>query len=155
MKHTKALVITALLMSIIGGAHADTVLTAYGSYWEGDDSGRGVGIRLKKTVLAFLALEGRTGYYEFSGSDTEVIPADVAVSARLPFMISPYAGIGAGYYFADSSTYSLDNFSGSFVQVGVEATFVWIGALAEVRYYDMEEDAFDGPAYNVGLLLKW
>jgi len=155
MKCMKTLIIVSFLISIIGYAHADTVFTAYGSYWEADDSGRGAGIRLKKTFLAFLAVEGRTGYYDFTGSDTEIIPLDVAVSARLPFMISPYAGVGAGYYFADSKTYNLDNFSGGFVQIGVEATFVWIGALAEVRYYDMEEDAFDGPAYSVGVLLKW
>ncbi len=155
MQRSKALLIASLLISIIGCAHADTVLSAYGTYWEGDDSGHGAGIRLKKTFMAFMAVEGRTGYCEFTGSNTEIIPVDFAVSARLPFMISPYAGIGAGYYFADSKTYSLDDFSGSFVQVGVEATFVWVGALAEVRYYDMEEDAFDGPAYNVGILLKW
>lgn len=155
MKHSKGLVIAALLISLIGSAHADTALSVYGTYWDGDDSGRGLGVRLKKTFLAFLAVEGRTGYYEFSGSDTELVPMDVAVSARLPFFISPYAGIGTGYYFADSKTYNIDNFSGGFVQVGVEATFIWVGALAEVRYYEMEEDAFDGPAYSVGLMLKF
>ena len=155
MKLSKWMVITIVLISMIGSAFADTAISAYATYWDGDDSGRGVGVRLKKTFLAFLAVEGRTGYYEFTDSDSEVIPVDVAVNARLPFMISPYAGIGTGYYFADSKTYDLNDFSGGFVQIGVEATFIWVGALAEVRYYDMEEDAFDGPAYNVGLMLKW
>lgn len=155
MKRSRWLVVMSLLISMVGCAFADTAISVYGTYWDGDDSGRGVGVRVKKTFLAFLVAEGRTGYYEFTGSDTELVPVDVAVSARLPFMISPYAGIGTGYYFASSDTYNLDNFAGGFVQVGVEATFVWIGALAEVRYYEMEEDAFDGPAYNIGLMLKF
>lgn len=138
-----------------GYATADTSLSAYGTYWEADSSGRGAGLRLKKTVLGFGAVEARGGYVNFDDIETDMIPLDASINVRLPFMISPYAGVGAGYYFLDSDSGGMDDTSGFFAQVGVEATFLWIGALAEVRYYDLEENYFDGPSYNIGLLLKW
>lgn len=145
--------ITAILL--VGVAHADTSLTAYGTYWDGDDIGKGGGLRLKKTILGFGAVEGRGGYVDFNNSKTEVIPLDISVNLRLPFMISPYAGIGAGYYIIDSTVPGLDNTSGYFGQLGVEVTLAAIGAMAEVRFHDLEGGYLDGTAFNLGLLIKW
>ncbi|MDZ8119550.1 hypothetical protein [Pontiella agarivorans] len=147
------LLCTALIAA--GCALADTSLSAYGTYWEADSSGQGAGLRLKKTFLGFGAVEARGGYVNFDDIETDMIPLDASINVRLPFMISPYAGVGAGYYFMDSDAGGMDDTSGVFAQIGVEATFLWIGALAEVRYYDLEENYFDGPSYNIGLLLKW
>ena len=151
----RLLLLTVATALMAGSALADTSVTAYATYWDGDDSGRGAGLRLRKTVLAFAAVEGRAGYAEFTDSDTKVYPLEASIIGRLPFMISPYAGVGLGYYPVDSKIAGLDNCSGGFVQLGVEATFVWVGAMAEIRYYDMEEDYFDGTSACVGLLLKW
>ena len=142
------------VLACAGSAVADTSLTAYGVSWDGDDPGRGAGLRVRKTFLAFMAVEGRTGYVEFSDSNTELIPAEISVVGRIPFVISPYAGIGTGYYFVESDTPGKDDFSGGFAQLGVEASLLWFGAMAEIRYYEMEESYWDGTAYNLGLFLK-
>jgi len=81
---------------------ADTSLTAYGTYWEGDDTGK-----------------------------------------------------GGGYYYTSSDLPGNDNTSGYFGQIGVEATLVWFGAMAEIRFHDLEGSYFDGRSINVGLLVKW
>lgn len=152
MKKT-AFALATLVLACSAIAH--TSLTAYGTYWDADATGKGAGLRLKKTFLGFGAVEARGGYVNFDDIKTDMIPLDVSINARLPFMISPYAGIGAGYYFLDSDIGGSDNTTGYFAQLGVEATFIWIGAMAEVRYYDLEDDFFDGPSYNIGLLVKW
>lgn len=140
---------------ILSTARAGTSLTAYGTYWDGQDAGKGGGLRLKKTVLGFGAVEGRGGYVSFDQTNTEVVPLDVSLNLRLPFMISPYAGIGAGFFLTSSDRADLDNTSAYFGQIGVEATFIWIGAMAEVRWYDTGESYLDGSVFNLGLLLKW
>lgn len=147
------LTVVSTLLSI--AAHADTSLTAYGTYWDAEDSGKGGGLRLKKTFLGFGAVEGRGGYVSFDNTNTEVVPLDISLNARLPFMISPYVGVGAGYYLISSDLPDADNVSGYFGQIGVEATFIWIGAMAELRWYDIEGSYLDGTAVNVGLLFKW
>lgn len=136
-------------------AHADHSLTAYGTYWDADDSGKGAGLRYKKTFLGFGALDGRAGYVNFDSIKTDMIPLELSINARLPFIISPYIGVGGGYYLLDSNLGSIDNSGGYFAQLGVEATLLWFGVMAELRYHDLEENYFDGTSVNVGLLIKW
>ena len=151
--HTTLLALVTIGL-IAGTTQADTSLTAYGTYWEGDtDIGKGAGLRLKKTFLGFGAIEGRGGYVEFSDTNTEVIPLDLSLNVRLPFLISPYAGIGAGYYLIDSAVSG--DVTGYFGQIGVEATFIWIGAMAELRFHDIEGSYLDGTSFNLGVLVKW
>ena len=153
--------ITLLTVLLTGGflastAIADTSVTAYGTYWDGDDVGKGAGLRLKKTILGFGAVEGRGGYVTFNDTKTDLIPLDLSLNLRLPFMISPYAGIGASYNITSSDTPSLDsNTTGYFGQIGVEATFVLVGAMAEIRWNEFEGSYFDGTSFNLGLLFKW
>ncbi|MDF7825894.1 hypothetical protein P4B35_17830 [Pontiellaceae bacterium B12227] len=150
--------IVALLAAtslLTGPVLAHTSLTAYGTYWDTDDSGAGAGLRLKKTFLGFGAAEARGGYVRFDDIETDMVPLDISINARLPFMISPYAGVGVGYYLFDSDATDLDNAPGYFAQIGVEATFVLVGVMAEIRYHEMEESYFDGASFNAGILLKW
>ncbi len=154
MKRTILSLLSALAMMACPSL-ADTSITAYGTYWDAESSGTGAGLRLKKTFLGFGAAEVRGGYVNFDEIDVEMIPLDVSLNARLPFMISPYIGVGAGYYITNSDLPGFDNTAGYFGQIGIEITFIWIGAMAEIRYYDIEEAYFDSPAYNVGLLVKW
>lgn len=136
-------------------ANADTSLTAYGTYWDADSSGKGAGLRLKQTFLGFGAVDGRAGYINYDSIKTDMVPLELSINARLPFMISPYVGVGGGYYALKSDLPGFDNGTGVFGQLGVEATFIWIGAMAEVRWHDLEKDYFDGTSYNAGLLIKW
>jgi hypothetical protein len=146
---------TALIVLAAGLAQADTSLTAYGSYWDADTSGTGAGLQLKKTFLAFGAVELSGGYVDFNDINTEMIPLEVAINARLPFFISPYAGVGAGYYIFNTDISGLDDNPGTFAQLGIEATFLMVGLMAEVRYNDLDGTYFDGTSYNAGILLKW
>ena len=157
MNKTTAIITLLAITSVflLASTRADTSLTAYGTYWDGDDIGKGAGLRLKKTILGFGAVEGRGGYVVFDDTKTDIIPLDVSINLRLPFMISPYAGIGAGYYVTSSDVPGMDNTTGYFGQLGVEATFVWIGAMAELRWHDIEGSYLDGTSFNLGLLVKW
>lgn len=154
MKRTIPALFIALAM-MASSSLADTSLTAYGTYWDADNEGAGAGLRLKKTFLAFAAVDVRGGYINFSDTNTEAIPLEASINARLPFFISPYIGLGAGYYFLDSDLADMDDSAGYFAQLGVEATFIWFGAMAEVRFHDLDEDYLDGTSFNLGLLLKW
>ncbi len=155
----KTLALFAVLLSagfLTSTSIADTSVTAYGTYWDGEDPGKGAGLRLKKTILGFGAIEGRGGYVTFDDTKTDIIPLDFSLNLRLPFMISPYAGIGASYNITQSDTPSLDtNTTGYFGQIGVEATFLLVGAMAEIRWNDVEGSYFDGTSLNLGLLVKW
>ena len=151
----KRICLTLAATLVAAALHADTSLTGYGTWWDGDEEGYGAGLRLKRTFLAFGAVEARGGMVAFDDSDTDMYPLDVSVNVRLPFIVSPYAGVGAGYYFFDSPLDGLDDGSGIFGQVGVEFTFLVVGAMAEVRYHDAEADYLDGTSVNVGLLVKW
>ena len=155
MKWLGRILYLSVLCAMVGVAHAGTDLAVYGVYWDGDDPGTGAGLRVRKTILAFLAVEGRTGYVDFSDSGTKIIPAEVSVVGRLPTFISPYAGLGTGYYFVDSDVSGVNDFGGGFVQLGIDANILWFGAMAEIRYYEMEESAWSGAAYNLGLFLQF
>lgn len=154
MKRTLLTLLSAMALMACSSL-ADTSLTAYGTYWDADSEGTGGGLRLKKTILAFAAADIRGGYVNFSDINTEAIPVEASINARLPFIISPYVGVGAGYYFLNSDQSDTDNAAGYFAQLGVEATFLWFGAMAEVRYHDLDVDYLDGTSVNLGLLLKW
>ncbi|MDF7801877.1 hypothetical protein P4C99_20540 [Pontiellaceae bacterium B1224] len=154
MKRTVLTLLSAMAL-LACSSPADTSLTAYGTYWDADTEGTGAGLRLKKTFLGFGAAELRGGYVNFNDINTDMIPLDVSINARLPFMISPYAGVGAGYYFMSSDLPGFDNGPGYFAQVGIEATFVLVGVMAEIRYNDLDGTYFDGTSYNAGILLKW
>jgi opacity protein-like surface antigen len=137
----------------------DTSLTGYATYWEGqDDSGVGGGLRLKRTFLGFGAAELRGGYVRFDNgnesSEPSVIPLEVAANVRLPFFISPYLGVGAGYYFT-SDVPDINDGAGYFVQAGVEFTLFVVGAMAEVRWQEIDGDYLDGMSANLGILIKW
>ncbi len=136
-------------------AWADTSLTAFGTYWSADDPGTGGGLRIKQTFLGFGAVEVRGGYVNFDELNMGYVPLDAALNLRLPFMISPYAGIGAEYIYADTDDSAIKDVSGYFGQVGVEATFLWVGIMAEIRYHEIEASFLDGVSVSAGVLIKW
>lgn len=130
-----------------------TTLTAYASYWNHTDDAYGAGARLSKSLLDMVYVDGRAGYSKTDKTQTEMIPLEASINVGLPGMITPYAGIGGGYYFVDSEF--LDDLGGYFGQIGCEFIFTKVGALAELRYLDLEGSYFDGVSVNVGVLWKF
>jgi len=134
--------------AVIGGS-----TTLYGTYWNGDETGYGAGLRLNKSLLDMLYIDGRGGYVEFDQGEVKMIPLEAALNLYFPGPVSPFIGAGAGYYIIDNS--SLDNRGGYFGQAGLEIKVWVIGAMAELRYMDLEDDYFDGLSINVGIVLDF
>ena len=154
MKKMLFLTCAALLLSSASTlAVGKTTLTAYGTYWNHTDTAYGAGLRLSKSLIDIIYLDGRAGYVKTDTTQTEMVPLEVSLNVGLPGMITPYAGIGGGYYLVDSDF--IDNQGGYFGQIGCEFIFTKIGALAELRYLDLEGDYFDGVSLNIGVLWKF
>lgn len=156
-RNLTALLFTAAALCLLAGnakAVGKTTLTAYGTYWDQKtDPAYGAGLRLSKSLIDILYVDARGGYVKTDDTQTEMIPLEASLNIGLPGMITPYAGLGAGYYFVDSKV--ADDVGGYFAQLGVEFIFTKIGALAELRYLDLEGSQFDGVALNVGVLWKF
>ena len=155
MKHKFWLLILLTLLPLF--IHADSSLTGYVSYWDTDKAGEGdgYGVRLKTTFLAFGSIEARGGVVELDDKVTTLYPVDLSINLRIPFIISPYVGVGAGYTFVDSVRPTYNDMNTLYAHLGVEVTFVWFGVMAEVRAVDAEDNDFDGVSGNVGVLIKW
>ncbi len=130
-----------------------TTLTAYGTYWDQDQTAYGAGLRASKSLLDMVYVDGRAGYLETDTPEMEMIPLETSLNVGLPGIFTPYIGVGAGYYILNSDVH--DDVSGYFGQVGCELTLTKIGALAELRYLDLEGRYFDGVSVNVGLFWKF
>ncbi len=155
MKHKLCLLILFTLLPLM--TQADTSLTGYASYWDTDKAGEGdgYGARLKTTFLAFGSVELRGAAVDMDDKVTTLYPVDLSVNVRIPFLISPYAGVGAGYTFVDSVRPTYDDMNTLYAHLGVEVTFIWFGVMAEVRAVDAEDNNFDGVSGNIGVLFKW
>ncbi len=144
--------LTIMLLSTAGaGAVGKTTLTSYASYWHHTDDSYGAGLKLSKSLLDLVYVDGRAGYTEADA--IEMLPFEASLNVGLPGLISPYAGIGAGYYVVDSDRF--DNLAGYYGQCGLEFIFTKVGASAELRYLDLEGSYFDGVSLNLGVLWKF
>lgn len=154
-KRVMGIAFCALLCFMAGNANAviDGSTTLYGTYWNADDSGYGAGIRLNKSILDTLYIDGRGGYVEFDQGDVKMIPLEASLNLYFPGPVSPFIGAGAGYYLIDHQ--SLDNRGGFFGQAGLEVKVWIIGAMAELRYMELEDDYFDGLSLNIGIVLDF
>jgi hypothetical protein len=141
---------------LAGGASAigNNQLTAYGTYWKGDKDGYGLGLKYTKSLIDMVYFEGRGGYVLFDDAvDTTVVPLEAGFNLGLPGFITPYVGVGLGYYIIDNPF--IDSASGYFAQAGVEFTISKIGIMAELRYHDLDEQYFDGVSVNGGVILRF
>jgi hypothetical protein len=156
MKKTIALLLATVTCLVAGNALAvgSNGLTAYGTYWDGENPGYGLGLKYSKSLLDIVSVDGRGTYIMFDDvADTTMVPLEVAFNLGFPGPISPYAGVGVGYYFIDNPLF--DDATGYFGQIGLEFTIVKVGVMAELRYMDLEGEYFDDLALNVGILLKF
>ena len=158
MKRSMIVLSISTILCLAGTAHAlETSLAGYATYWNADRAGDGVGVglRLQKVLVGMLAADASGGYVDFTNSDTQIIPLEASLKLSLPLFISPYAGVGAGYYVVDSDIPGYDDSAGYFGTLGLEFKILAVGAFAEVRYVDIEERFLDGTSANIGLLVKW
>ena len=156
MKKTIAILLATATCLVAGNALAlgNNAITAYGTYWDGEEPGYGLGLKYSKSLVDMIYLDARGGYVMFDDLvDTTMVPLEVGFNLGLPGMITPYAGVGVGYYLIDNPI--IDDATGYFGQIGVEFTIVKIGAMVELRYLDLEGEYFDDLALNVGILLKF
>ena len=147
-----ALALTGMNEIAYGG---ETSLAGYLTYWDGSVDGVGGGIKVRQKFLAFFSADVRAGYVDFSDADTSVVPVEATLMVGIPFFIEPYAGLGASYYFVDSDIPGVDNATGVYGVVGLQLNLWVVGALAELRWNETEEDLMDGMSANLGLMVKW
>lgn len=149
-------VFTTLVMMGMATAYsvAGSSVAAYGTYWDGEDAGYGVGAKYGLSLIDILFADARAGYITFDDNvDTTMVPLEVSINLGFPGPITPYAGVGVGYYLIDNPL--LDDSSGYFGQIGLEFTIIKIGALVELRYTDLESTYFDDLSVNAGLVFKF
>lgn len=147
-----ALVLTGTTQVGYGG---ETSLAGYVTYWDGATEGLGGGIKVRKKFLGFLSADVRASYVDFSDLNTTVVPLEATLMVGFPFVVEPYVGVGAGYYLMDSDLAGQDNSTGYYGVLGLQLNLFVVGALAEIRYNEGEDDFLNGPSANLGLMLKW
>lgn len=158
MKHQ--IVMIALASFVLAGSSmvaeaGETSLAGYASYWDGSVDGWGAGLKVRKKFLGFLSADVRASYVDFTDADTSVIPLEATAMVGFPFFLEPYAGIGASYYLVDSDNSEFDDGAGVYGVLGLQLNVFVVGALAELRYNETENDLTDGLSANVGLMVKW
>jgi len=155
---TKVLIAAMAALALVGTNElaygGETSLAGYATYWDGSVEGLGGGVKVRKKFLGFFAADVRASYIDFSDLDTSVIPLEATLMVGIPFVIEPYAGLGAGYYLVDSDR-PIDDGAGVYGVLGLQLNLWVVGAFAEVRYNETEEDLMDGMSGNLGLMVKW
>lgn len=147
-----ALMLTGITQVSYGG---ETSLAGYVTYWDGATEGLGGGVKIRKKFLGFLSADVRASYVDFSDLNTTVVPLEATLMVGIPFVLEPYAGVGAGYYLMDSDLAGQDDFTGYYGVLGLQFNLFVVGALAEIRYNEGENDLLNGPSANFGLMVKW
>lgn len=131
----------------------ETSVAGYATYWDGSVDGVGAGVKVRKKILGFFSADVRASYVDFSDADTSVIPLEATAMVGLPFLLEPYAGLGVGYYLADSSL--IDNGVETYGVLGLQLNLWVVGGFAELRWNETEEDLMDGMSANLGVMVKW
>ena len=172
IKRLAAMVFTTF---ILAGASWANNTGLYGSYWDSDDLDEGIGGGAKVTfdVTNVLALDLRASYINFDELEMNVVPLEGSLQIGIPFgeAISPYGGIGMGYYFFDADEADVDDEVGFFALGGLELHLrEGVSLFGEIRYFVLEADvkdaldevedlddelSFDGYGVNFGLSLDW
>ncbi|MCK5676506.1 MAG: hypothetical protein KAH99_05780, partial [Verrucomicrobia bacterium] len=110
----------------------ETSLAGYLTYWDGSADGVGGGVKLRKKFLGFFSADVRASYVDFSDLNTSVVPLEATVMVGFPFVVEPYAGLGASYYIFDTDIQGLDNGVGGYGVIGLQFNLFVVGALAEL-----------------------
>jgi len=110
----------------------------YGAYWKPSDldKGYGGGAVVRAQLIEFLGVDARVGYFSFDDPTVDMVPMEVAALLRFPFpLVSPYAGVGGGYYqFSGEKGFSLGDETGWFGTAGLDLTLGDLRVFLEWRY---------------------
>lgn len=154
MKRTIAAMLAIGCLTVANTAVGGSAIAAYGTYWDGENAGYGLGAKYSLSLIDIIFADARAGYIMFDDVvDTTMVPLEVSLNLGFPGPITPYAGVGVGYYLIDNP--AIDDISGYFGQIGLEFTILKIGAMVELRYMDLEEESFDDLSLNAGIVLKF
>lgn len=157
MKKCTITVIAVLLMVGINQVSyaGETSLAGYLTYWDGSVDGAGGGVKLRKKFLGIMSADIRASYVDFSDLNTSVVPLEATLMVGIPFLLEPYVGLGASYYFFDSDISGIDDSAGAYGVIGLQLNLWVVGAVGELRWNEAEEDLMDGMSANLGLMVKW
>jgi len=137
----------------------ETSLTGFATYWDssenGGNEGVGGGVKLRQKFLGFFSADVRASYIDFTDINTTVVPLEATLMVGIPFVIEPYAGLGASYYLFDSDISTIEDGAGVYGVLGLQLNLWIVGAMAEIRYTEAEENLMDGMSANLGLMIKW
>jgi hypothetical protein len=127
------------------------------------NSGAGIGLKHKFSIVPIFGIEGRVSYLRYNGSggypDLNAFPLEAFGRLKLGLF---YAGVGLGYYIFSGDDYPPKNSVGGFAAAGAEFTLLGLGGFAELRYLYLdpkEEDIIGGNrdlkgfGANVGVLI--
>ena len=154
MKKRIVVALAGFCMIMANTAVGGSSVAAYGTYWDGENPGYGLGAKYGMSLIDIIFADARAGYILFDDAvDTTMVPLEISFNVGFPGPITPYAGVGLGYYLIDNPV--LDDSSGYFGQIGLEFTIVKIGAMVELRYMDLESTYFDDLSLNAGLVFKF
>ena len=137
----------------------ETSLAGFATYWDdsenGGNEGVGGGVKIRQKFLGFFSADVRASYIDFTDINTTVVPLEATIMVGIPFVVEPYAGLGASYYFFDSDISTIEDGAGVYGVLGLQLNLWVVGAMAELRYTEAEEDLMDGMSVNLGLMIKW
>jgi len=168
---------TLAILAVVGSGCSHgrgAELGAFGSSLDGDDFGQGYGggVKLELNPLDRVSLDVRGSYIEFSDTNVDMIPLEVAGLLNFPMLgerIVPYAGAGVGYYLFEGRGADIDNEVGFFPLAGLEVGLQRLSVLAEARWLFLQADVdrakaelanvtkanVDGLGINVGVLYRF
>jgi len=142
----KLLLLSGILGLLLVPAKTKLLAVEVGGYgwYLGFDGGEGygAGVVVREDLLEFLMVDFRTGYFESINPITYMIPVEGSVLARIPFpVVSPYAGLGLGYYNFIGGGTDVDSVFGYFGTLGAEASLGDWKVFFEGRYQLLEPEA--------------
>lgn len=180
---SKRSVFLSLIICTISAAYQFTPASAqeiavFGSYLYNDQressfgAGGYLGLPLLDLSVADLNLDFRASYLSdvVGKGDVGMVPLEggLSVSFLRNFIVSPFAGAGAGYYYFDSNELKVDDSWGWYAVAGARLAFLLRTQLhAELLYRDANTSAkgragndyvdanIQGLGLNVGLGFNW
>jgi len=125
----------------------------YATWWDADrlDDGAGFGISTDYRLLGIFFVEGNAAYVDFDQG--WIVPLEASLNVKLPLPLTPYFGVGAGYYLADHDR--VDSSWGTHMKLGGMFQLFGVGIFGEARFVDLEENALDGNTYLLGVNWKF
>lgn len=143
----RALVLACLFMVPLFARAENMSLGAFGTYHKFDDWGEnwGAGAKWRLDFAKYLGVDVRGSWIRLEDLRADLVPVEVTLLAQLPLPdgVTPYIGIGGGYYFFLGDESAAEDNAGFYPLVGVELAFGessnW-SMFVEARWLFLETD---------------